>query len=77
MRAREISQEELGVAIGRGQKYIGTRTRGETSFSVDDLERIAEYLGIESVSEWLEHAYEQNADYLISQDLRGDATDTP
>ena len=43
---RRMSGVQLAEAIGRSQAYVSRRLNGATAFDVDDLERIAEALGV-------------------------------
>lgn len=43
---QQISQQELAKAIGLSQASISERLRGKTPFTTDDLERIADALGV-------------------------------
>ena len=43
---RHLRQWELAVQLGWGQKYLSRRLRGEVPFSTEDIQKIAEALGI-------------------------------
>ncbi|SCL43221.1 Cro/C1-type HTH DNA-binding domain-containing protein [Micromonospora pallida] len=43
---RRMSGAKLARAIERSEMYVSRRLRGETAFDLDDLERIAEVLGV-------------------------------
>ena len=46
MRRRGMSQNRLAKLIGKSQSYVSTRTRGEQSWTIDDLDAIAKALGL-------------------------------
>lgn len=46
MARRRIRGVELAKAIHRSQAYVSRRLNGETAFDLDDLELIAEALGV-------------------------------
>lgn len=46
---RRISGVGLAARIGRSQAYVSRRLTGETAFDLDDLDRIAEVLGVDVV----------------------------
>jgi len=41
-----MSGAQLARAIDRSEMYVSRRLRGETAFDLDDLERIADVLGV-------------------------------
>lgn len=43
---RRMNGVQLALRIGRSQSYVSRRLTGETAFDTDDLERIAEVLGV-------------------------------
>lgn len=43
---RQMSGAKLARAIDQSEMYVSRRLRGETAFDLDDLERIAEVLGV-------------------------------
>jgi transcriptional regulator with XRE-family HTH domain len=43
---RRMSGAKLARAIDRSEMYVSRRLRGETAFDLDDLERIADVLGV-------------------------------
>src|SRR5687768_10443419 len=45
-KARGLTQEQLGTAVGLDFKYLGTIERGEHAPSFDAVERIAQALGV-------------------------------
>lgn len=47
---RRISGSELARRVGVTQSHMSRRLTGETAFDVDDLERIADALGVEVAS---------------------------
>jgi transcriptional regulator with XRE-family HTH domain len=40
------SQADLGQALGRSQPYVSRRLSGKVAFGVDEVERIAAWLGV-------------------------------
>lgn len=44
---RMANGAKLAAALGKSEMYVSRRLRGETAFDVDDLEKIAGYLGVE------------------------------
>lgn len=51
-RAREqaaLSQDELAAKAGFHRTYIGTVERCETNITIDNLQRLAEALGLDAV----------------------------
>lgn len=46
MARKRINGARLASVIGRSQAYLSRRLTGETAFDVDDLERIADALGV-------------------------------
>lgn len=47
--ARGIRQADAAAALGLSQPAVSDRMRGRTPFTLQDLERLADYLGIEPV----------------------------
>jgi len=47
---RQLSASELARRMGVSQRYMSRRITGETALDVDDLEKIAAYLGVEVVA---------------------------
>lgn len=43
---RQMNGAKLAAAIGRSEMYVSRRLRAETAFDLDDLQRIAEVLGV-------------------------------
>lgn len=43
---RQMSGAKLARAIDQSEMYVSRRLRGETAFDLDDLERIADVLGV-------------------------------
>lgn len=43
---RRLNGAKLAAAIDRSEMYVSRRLRGETSFDLDDLEKIAEVLDV-------------------------------
>lgn len=48
-------QRELGAALGLSQPQVGKRLRGTIPFDVAELDRVAEFLGVD-LSSFLERA---------------------
>lgn len=48
--ARGISDRQIASQIGRSQNYVSIRLRGESSFSLTDIEDIADALGFDAGS---------------------------
>ena len=46
MARRDMTQQALAAKLGMAQQSLSRRLRGETLFTVDDLLRIAEILGV-------------------------------
>lgn len=46
MRRRGMSQNRLAKLIEKSQSYVSTRTRGEQSWTIDDVDAIAKALGL-------------------------------
>ena len=44
---RMANGAKLAAALGKSEMYVSRRLRGETAFDVDDLEKIAGFLGVE------------------------------
>lgn len=43
---RRLNGAKLATAIGKSEMYVSRRLRGETAFDLDDLEKIADVLGV-------------------------------
>lgn len=43
---RRLNGAKLAESIGRSEMYVSRRLRGETAFDLDDLQRIADVLGV-------------------------------
>ncbi|MEV4271978.1 helix-turn-helix domain-containing protein [Micromonospora aurantiaca (nom. illeg.)] len=43
---KQMSGAKLARAIDQSEMYVSRRLRGETAFDLDDLERIADVLGV-------------------------------
>lgn len=43
---KRLAGAKLALAIGKSEMYVSRRLRGETAFDLDDLERIADVLGV-------------------------------
>lgn len=46
MRDRRITQAQLAARLGLAQSAVSARLRGETRFSIDEVEVIADLLGV-------------------------------
>lgn len=40
------TQIDLGQALGRSQPYVSRRLNGRVAFDVDELSRVADFLGV-------------------------------
>ncbi len=48
-KAQELSQAALGLATGLDRSYIGSIERAERNLSADNMDRLAEALGVDVV----------------------------
>jgi transcriptional regulator with XRE-family HTH domain len=68
---RRINGVQLALRIGRSQSYVSRRLTGETAFDADDLERIAEVLGVNVVELMPSPKPRQHRDDLRLSDFGG------
>lgn len=43
---RNLSQEDIGVILGRTRHYVGKRFRGDADFSSSELTKLASHFGV-------------------------------
>lgn len=43
---RELTQEDIGVILGRTRHYVGKRYRGQADFSSTELAKLAAHFGV-------------------------------
>ncbi len=56
LRERRLSTADVEKALGRSHGYTYTRTRGQESFTIDELTKIARLLGLNTFYDFMDEA---------------------